>query len=458
MGKPALLQRASSSLHLQPLLFLAILVPLIALSIFSYTLLKNHAADEVIRNETLSFAKTVEDYENLFLHIRTIGLELLQGKKPETLNQAIPVQNILVYHKISGFVVSGGRSDLAAELFTKYYQSDDYSPEFWEMQFYGSDPFSVLPASVFNELSGNRLAVKGRYMPVVIRSSETPDDQVIVMLEMNRMLREFHDSGADPFLMIDASGLRLTGVNVGDKMQTLPFEFGARTLVTQDGLHYFSRVGDVTGIRYITTASERQIAEQMSRINAMLLTLLVLFSAISVYLAWCAAKRFHPPVKRKIPSIRRQNDPQTVQTQPDRQNGPIPPHEQELPVNLTVSSDRVKLQANDKKAHKDGIIDFVKSYMEQHYREDVTLDMLSDKLGITASYLSTYFKAKTGMNFIDYINNYRIELAKSLLCAADMRIQDVASQVGYHNINSFNRMFKKISGVTPSEFRKLHYP
>lgn len=108
----------------------------------------------------------------------------------------------------------------------------------------------------------------------------------------------------------------------------------------------------------------------------------------------------------------------------------------------------------DKINTRDNIIDFVKQYTENHYLQDITLDILSDKLNISSSYLSTYFKSKTGMNFIDYVNQYRIGLAKTLLENPDVRIQDVASGVGYQNINSFNRMFKKICGVTPSEFRK----
>jgi two-component system, response regulator YesN len=107
-----------------------------------------------------------------------------------------------------------------------------------------------------------------------------------------------------------------------------------------------------------------------------------------------------------------------------------------------------------KKEKRDHITGFVFEYLEKHYNQDVSLDTLADKLGITRSYLSTYFKEKTGIYFVDYVNRVRINIAKELLMNSDIKIQDAAAQVGYQNINSFNRMFKKFTGVTPSEFRK----
>jgi two-component system response regulator YesN len=106
------------------------------------------------------------------------------------------------------------------------------------------------------------------------------------------------------------------------------------------------------------------------------------------------------------------------------------------------------------KEKKDHIIQFVYDYLENNYDKDITLDVVADKLNISRSYLSSYFKEKTGTNFVDYVNSVRIDKAKKLLLNPDIRIQDAAQFVGYQNINSFNRMFKKFTGFTPSEFRK----
>lgn len=63
---------------------------------------------------------------------------------------------------------------------------------------------------------------------------------------------------------------------------------------------------------------------------------------------------------------------------------------------------------------------------------------------------------KQGINFNDYLNNLRIEHAKELLISLDLRVQEIALQVGYLNVNSFIRMFKRASGLTPGEYRKSH--
>ncbi|USK36750.1 helix-turn-helix domain-containing protein (plasmid) [Bacillus sp. F19] len=103
--------------------------------------------------------------------------------------------------------------------------------------------------------------------------------------------------------------------------------------------------------------------------------------------------------------------------------------------------------------NKDDLIGFVKNYIENHYSNEITLDLLAEKINITGGYLSTYFKEKTGSNFLDYVNQVRINKAKELLLDTQMKINEIAGAVGYLNLNSFNRMFKKYSGVTPSQYR-----
>ncbi|MGN7359611.1 helix-turn-helix transcriptional regulator [Paenibacillus sp. SAF-054] len=109
-----------------------------------------------------------------------------------------------------------------------------------------------------------------------------------------------------------------------------------------------------------------------------------------------------------------------------------------------------------KTENHDPITSFVMTYINDHLNEDINLDMMADKLNITSGYLSTYFKEKTGQNFSDYLNDLRIRTAKDLLQNLDLRIQDVAVRVGYLNVNSFIRMFKRHAGMTPGEFRKKY--
>ncbi|QUL52131.1 helix-turn-helix transcriptional regulator [Paenibacillus tritici] len=105
---------------------------------------------------------------------------------------------------------------------------------------------------------------------------------------------------------------------------------------------------------------------------------------------------------------------------------------------------------------RDPVISFVLEYLDKHYGEDINLSVVADKLNLTSGYLSSIFKEKTGINFSEYLNTLRIERAKELLLNIDLRIQDIALQVGYQNVNSFIRTFKRSSGLTPGEYRKRY--
>ncbi|CAG7644795.1 HTH-type transcriptional activator RhaS [Paenibacillus solanacearum] len=108
----------------------------------------------------------------------------------------------------------------------------------------------------------------------------------------------------------------------------------------------------------------------------------------------------------------------------------------------------------NQKTEKDHTIEFVMKCVETRYAEDISLDMLADKLNLSSAYLSVYIKEKTGMNFSDHINSIRIRKAKQLLSETNMIIHDISLQIGYRNVTSFNRMFKKLTGMSPGEFRK----
>ncbi|TMV45801.1 helix-turn-helix domain-containing protein [Paenibacillus mesophilus] len=109
----------------------------------------------------------------------------------------------------------------------------------------------------------------------------------------------------------------------------------------------------------------------------------------------------------------------------------------------------------EKKERYDPVKEFVLDYIEKHYNEDISLEMAAEQLQRSRSYLSTYLKEKTGMTFTDYLHDLRIRRAKEMLGEKDMRINEISEKIGYQNVNSFIRMFKKICGVTPGEYRRL---
>lgn len=97
----------------------------------------------------------------------------------------------------------------------------------------------------------------------------------------------------------------------------------------------------------------------------------------------------------------------------------------------------------------------VRHYMRHNYmRFDLSLDTVSDLLGMNASYFSTIFKRSMGVNFIDYLTELRVNAAKELLLDPLRPTGEVAGLVGYESANYFARAFKKKTGMTPTEYRR----
>ncbi|GGD99061.1 helix-turn-helix domain-containing protein [Paenibacillus nasutitermitis] len=95
-----------------------------------------------------------------------------------------------------------------------------------------------------------------------------------------------------------------------------------------------------------------------------------------------------------------------------------------------------------------------KQYIEEHFvNPDLSLSHLSDEFGLNASYLSRLFKEAFGVNFVDYLTRIRIDKAEELLQNTVTAVQDVAVAVGYTNARTFIRVFKKLKGSTPGNFR-----
>ena len=102
----------------------------------------------------------------------------------------------------------------------------------------------------------------------------------------------------------------------------------------------------------------------------------------------------------------------------------------------------------------DYIIDFVKKYINENYANDISLEMIADKLNITKNYLSAYFKNKAGVNLSDYINGIRIKKSIELMKDPAVMIHEASAAVGIPNTNTFIRLFRKHTGKAPREYRR----
>lgn len=101
-------------------------------------------------------------------------------------------------------------------------------------------------------------------------------------------------------------------------------------------------------------------------------------------------------------------------------------------------------------------IKIVKRYIRENYKEDISLSSAAEKANISAVYLSRLFKKEEGINFLDYLNQYRLDEAKKLLKDVQYNILDVAEEAGFKDTRYFSKIFKRNVGITPSEYRRRH--
>ncbi|MCR5155361.1 MAG: helix-turn-helix domain-containing protein [Butyrivibrio sp.] len=100
------------------------------------------------------------------------------------------------------------------------------------------------------------------------------------------------------------------------------------------------------------------------------------------------------------------------------------------------------------------IIRTAKRYIEDNFDKDISLDDVSRVVNISPYYFSKVFKEESGLNFIEYLTNIRIDKAKELLENSGLSIKEICLSCGYTDPNYFSRSFKKNVGVTPTEYKE----
>ena len=118
-------------------------------------------------------------------------------------------------------------------------------------------------------------------------------------------------------------------------------------------------------------------------------------------------------------------------------------------------------QKLDRRNHRDGTpatkysrsVERVLQYIREHFNEDLTLNIIAEKLYLNPGYISRTVKEQTGQNCTDIIAEYRIQRAVWLLENTGLYVYEVAEQVGYKNLKYFYRIFKKYTGKAPKDYR-----
>ena len=93
-------------------------------------------------------------------------------------------------------------------------------------------------------------------------------------------------------------------------------------------------------------------------------------------------------------------------------------------------------------------------YIREHYREDITLNGVAENVFLSPVYISRLIKEETGKNYVALIMELRIQRAVELLENTEMYVYEIAEHVGYSNLKYFYKVFKKVTGKSPNDYRK----
>ena len=98
-----------------------------------------------------------------------------------------------------------------------------------------------------------------------------------------------------------------------------------------------------------------------------------------------------------------------------------------------------------------------RKYIGEHLHDELSLTKVAKAVNMNPNYLSENFKRVTGMNFVDYVAHARFEEACRLLRDSDLRISDIAFAAGFQSLSQFNRVFKRLCGKSPTQFRSAKH-
>lgn len=113
-----------------------------------------------------------------------------------------------------------------------------------------------------------------------------------------------------------------------------------------------------------------------------------------------------------------------------------------------------RLREPDTKNTREGTaVNIVKNYLEQHYNESISRKDIESLVHLNEDYLNRIYKKATGYSLLEYIQYYRITMARRMLTDSNISISEIAVRIGYDSPAYFSKIFKKSTGVTPLEYR-----
>lgn len=115
------------------------------------------------------------------------------------------------------------------------------------------------------------------------------------------------------------------------------------------------------------------------------------------------------------------------------------------------------MAGEDNPGAHEALISGLKEYIETHLQDDLSLVRLAGRVHFNPAYLSRLFKKTAGVNLLGYINEARITRVKELLADTSLKVHEIAAKVGYESPSYFTQFFKRMTGISPQDYRDKHF-
>jgi len=124
---------------------------------------------------------------------------------------------------------------------------------------------------------------------------------------------------------------------------------------------------------------------------------------------------------------------------------------------LSIFAEHLSMVSNQILVQKENaeppMITRAKQFIREHFADELSLGQVAKAVNTSTFYFCKMFKKFTGINFTEFLSRVRIESARNLLLNPNLRISEIAYEVGFQSLTHFNRVFKKVTGQSPTEFR-----
>jgi two-component system response regulator YesN len=129
----------------------------------------------------------------------------------------------------------------------------------------------------------------------------------------------------------------------------------------------------------------------------------------------------------------------------------------ELKTSAVIWLEKLQAGLNEEREHKSSHVhQRALLYIARNYKEDISMEQTAEYVNLSPHYFSKMFRQHAGETFIDYVTRLRINEAKRLIAEERLSLKEISYEAGYKDPNYFSRVFKKATGMTPSEYRQQY--